>query len=263
LIRPAIAIAMPTSIFVSHQPPRLLVVLRADSILHQRGVQPDHVRHHRRTQDSDCQHDRAAAREAGHDRVPPDRAEIRPRLEELDDVARPDREHDHPDRRLERPEAEPLQPEDEECRDGGENRGRKEPDPEQKVHAERGPEELGEVGRDRDRLRLQPEPDRDAPREAVAADLGEVPAGGDPELGRERLDEHRHQVRHDDHPDERVPVPRAAGDVGREVARVDVRDRSDEGGAEEREQPEAGRAAEDPLAAIDRCLAHRHKVRLA
>ena len=70
------------------------------------------------------------------------------------------------DHRLERPEAEPLQAEDRERGDAGDERRREERDPEEEVHAERGAEELGEVGRDRDRLRLQPEPDRRPAREA-------------------------------------------------------------------------------------------------
>ena len=80
---------------------------------------------------------------------------------------------------------------------------------------------------------------------------GEVLARGDAELRRERLDEHRHQVRGDDHPDERVAELRAAGDVRREVARVDVGDGGDERRPEEREEPELAAAPEDPLALAD------------
>ena len=78
----------------------------------------------------------------------------------------------------------------------------------------------------------------------LAADLGQVAPRRDPELRGERLDQHRHQVRGDDHPDERVAELRAAGDVRREVAGVDVGDARDERGAEERQQAEArGRRA--------------------
>ena len=217
------------------------------------------MRHHRRAEDADGEQHRAAALELGQDGVPADRAEIRPRLEELDDVTGADREHDHADRRLERSEAEPLQAEDQERGDRGQHRRREEPDPEEQVHAERRAEELGEIGGDRNRLGLHPEPDRDAPREAVTADLGEVAARGDPELRRERLDEHRHQVRDDDHPEQRVAVLRAARDVRGEVAGVDVGDRRDERGAEEGRKPEARGAAEDPFAVVNRRFVDRHK----
>jgi hypothetical protein len=58
-----------------------------------------------------------------------------------------------------------------------------------------------------------------------------VPAG-DADFRRQVLHDHRHQVRGDDHPHEQEAVLRAAGDVGSEVARIDIGDRGDEGGAE-------------------------------
>ena len=72
----------------------------------------------------------------------------------------------------------------------------------------------------------------------LAADLRQVPPRRDPELRRQRLDQHREQVRGDDHPDQPVAELRAAGDVGGEVARVDVRDAGDERRAEERQDAE-------------------------
>ena len=93
----------------------------------------------------------------------------------------------------------------------------------------------------RHHLGLQPEADRGAAREALAAELGEVLAGGDPELRRLRLDQHRDQVGREHHPEQQVAELGAAGDVGGEVAGVDVGDRGDEGGAEE--GPDAADAA--------------------
>ena len=110
-------------------------------------------------------------------------------------------------------------------------RRREERDAEQQLDPERGAEELGQVGRHRDQLRLDPETDRGPAGEALPADLREVPAGRDPELRRQRLDQHRHQVRGDDHPEEREAELRAARDVRREVARVHVGHAGDEGRA--------------------------------
>ena len=92
---------------------------------------------------------------------------------------------------------------------------------------------------------------------AVAADLGQAPAGDQAELARQVLDEDRHQVGGDDHPDEGVAEARAGRDVGREVARVDVRDRGDEAGAEEsrsgpRKRPRARIASSVSAAAVVR-----------
>ena len=98
---------------------------------------------------------------------------------------------------------------------------------------ERGADELREVGRHRDRLGLEPEEDDHRPREAVATDLGEVLSGRDPELRGKRLDEHRHQVRREHDPEERVAKLRPRCDVRCEVARIDIGDGRDEGGAEE------------------------------
>ena len=72
----------------------------------------------------------------------------------------------------------------------------------------------------------------------VAAHLGQavgVREGGDADLGREGLHEHRHQVRGDDHPYEHEAVLGAALDVRGEVARVDVGDGGHERGPEQRE----------------------------
>ena len=126
------------------------------------------------------------------------------REDELGHVARADHADEHRDHRLQRAEAEPLQPEDREGGDACDQRRREEPPAEEEVETDRRAEELGEIGRHRDRLRLEPEQDRDAPWEPLPADLGQVAARGDPELRRERLDQHRHQVRGDDHPDELV-----------------------------------------------------------
>jgi hypothetical protein len=86
--------------------------------------------------------------------------------------------------------------------------------------------------------RWNPQPDRGLAREALAADFRQVPAGGDAELRRQRLDKHRHQVRGDDHPDEREAELRAARDVRGEVAGIHVRDARDERRPQEREDPE-------------------------
>ena len=75
---------------------------------------------------------------------------------------------------------------------------------EQQVQRDRRADELGQVGRHRDQLGLDPQPERDAAREVLAAQLGQVPAGRDADLGRQVLDQHRHQVRGEDHPQQQV-----------------------------------------------------------
>src|SRR5437773_1285816 len=86
----------------------------------------------------------------------------------------------------------------------------------------------------------------------VAARLGEILAGDHPEAGREGLEQHRHEIAHDEHPDELVAEARAAGEVGRPVARVHVADAHQVGGPGEGEHaPEPAGAAGDHHAAVD------------
>ena len=87
---------------------------------------------------------------------------------------------------------------------------------------------------------------------------GRFMPGGDPELRAHRLDHHRHQVRHEDDPEQQVAELRAAGHVRREVAGVDVRDRRDERRPEKR--PEPPRAAPAPR---ERLLRRLEDARLA
>ena len=153
-----------------------------------------------------------------------------------------------------------LQLEDREGHDRGHQARDERRHAEEQVERDRRADELGQVGRDRDRLGLQPQPERDGLLEVLAAQLRQVLAGGDAGLGRQVLHEHRHQVRGDDHPQQHVAVLGAARDVGGEVARVDVGDRGDEGGAEERDAAadapaRAGLAAAASAAARARRLA--------
>ena len=65
--------------------------------------------------------------------------------------------------------------------------------------------------------------------DAAAEHLGQALARDDAELGREVLDEPRHDVAEHDDPDEQVAVLGAGGHVARDVARVEVGDARDEG----------------------------------
>src|SRR5207302_9364482 len=69
-------------------------------------------------------------------------------------------------------------------------------------------------------------------------DLRQVLAGGDAELGGERLHQHRDQVARQDHPHQPVPEFRATLDVGGEVAGIDIGDGRDERRPEEGQNPE-------------------------
>lgn len=78
----------------------------------------------------------------------------------------------------------------------------------------------------------------------IPAKLGQVTPGGDPQLGRQGLDQHGHQVAGYHHPDQRIAKLGACLDVGGEIAWVHVGDGGDEGRAEKRQK-----AGEPPSAA--------------
>ena len=115
----------------------------------------------------------------------------------------------------------------------GEQAGREQRNAEEQVEAECRAYDLGHIAGRRDDLGLDPEPDRGSPREGVPAGLREVLTGCDPQLGGLGLDDHRDQVRSEDDPEQQIAELGAPGDVGGEVARVDVGDGRDEGRAEE------------------------------
>ena len=78
---------------------------------------------------------------------------------------------------------------------------------------------LGQVGCNGNGLSLQPQSPHDGSREPLTAQRGQIPSGCCPELGCRRLDQHRHHVGHQDHPEQPVSVAGSSGEVGREVAR--------------------------------------------
>ena len=91
------------------------------------------------------------------------------RERQLREIASADHADEHRDHGLERPEPPALEAEDREGRDARQDGRREEGEAEQEVEPDRRAEELGEVGRHRDRLRLEPEQDRRPPRRAARA----------------------------------------------------------------------------------------------
>ena len=238
---PAIVIATITSITLEPlDPPQLGLGAAADAVLRQRRVQIDDVRHDGRAEDPGGEEQRLAALEARDDEVAGDLGGIGLRERDLEREGDDDDADERRDHRLEPAVAVALEREDRERAAAGEQPRREERDAEKEVEAERGAEDLGEVGRHGDQLGLDPERHRDGPPEVVAAHLREVAARRDPELRRERLHDHRHQVRGEDDPEQEVAELRAGRNVRGEVPGIDVGDRGDERRPEER--PESAQA---------------------
>jgi len=187
-------------------------------------VQVDDVGHHRRAHDPDREVDPLLASEARHQAAqrPGGR---RPDLQRLVEKAGEDDPEQGGDRELEGPKAAALELEDRERDRPGDETGREQGDAEDQVKADRRPEELGHIGRHRHHLGLHPQGPRRPAREQLAAQLGQAVAGGHAELGRQILNDHRHQVGQQDDPQKSVAEPGAGRDIGGEVARVHVDDR--------------------------------------
>ena len=148
--------------------------LHRDAVLGQRGVQVDHVRHHRGAEDAGGQQHALRALEAWlQDRLRR-QAEIGFAEDRFHQVAEPDQRHEAGDHRFQWAEPEALQGQDAEGDHGREQRGREERDAEEQVQADCRAEELGEIGGNRHNLRQRPEHPR---HRAAALPGGSPPAG--------------------------------------------------------------------------------------
>ena len=203
--------------------------------LGERRVQVDHVRHDGRADDAHRQQQRRGARDARHERAVGDLVHAGAREHDLDRERRHDHPHQDRDDRLQAAKPRRLQPQDPEGRHGGDQAADEQRQPEDDVDAQRRADELGQIGRHRDELGLDPQPDDHRPREVLPAQLGQVLAGRDADLGADRLDQHRHEVGDDDRPQQLVAELRAGGHVDGEVARIDVGDGGDERRSQERQ----------------------------
>ena len=183
------------------------------------------------------------------------RAGVEADLQRVVEEAEDDEPEQPGDHGLEAPVALGLQPEDRKGHDGRDEPGREERHVEEEVQRDRRADELGQVGRHGDELGLHPQAPRDRTREVVTAQLGQVAPGGDADLRREVLDQHRHEVGAEQHPQQQVAVLGAASDVGGEVARVDVGDARDE------RRPEEGEGAAQPTARLQLLQSTRRRKR--
>ena len=225
LIRNAPFMASAMSISSRRKCSRLLSPSRMSAaVLDEPGVQVDDVGHDGRADHGDGDVDRARL-DARHEHAVQDAGGVGIRDEDLDDERGADHGDERHDRDLEAHVAVALHREQREGDDRGQERRREQAEPEQDLHADGGAEELGQVGRHGGCLGRQPEPDPHPPGRVGADRLRQRQARRDAELGRERLDEDRHQVRGDEHPQEHVAEVGAGLDVGGEVARGPCRPR--------------------------------------
>lgn len=98
---------------------------------------------------------------------------------------------------------------------------------EQQVERDSRTDDLGEIAGSDGQFADDRERPHDRGRIVIAARLRQIPARNDSELECQTLEQDRHQVRHRDHSQQRVPKLRTASEIRRPVAGVHVSD-SDE-----------------------------------
>ena len=200
------------------------------------------MRHHRCTQDADGKQQALAAVEPRHE--PRHHIGTRRICEKH---LRAECEHDDPhetrDDCLEAAHAPRLEAENDEGRHRGEHRRGQQRNAEQQIEADGGADELGHIGGHGHQLGHAPQADDHRTPVARPAGLGQVHPRRNAELCTEGLDDHGHEDRGDDHPQEQEPELRSRRHIGGEVARIDVGHGSDEGGPEKRREPANATAA--------------------
>ena len=165
------------------------------------------------------------------------------RDEHLDQVAKRDHADQPPMISSIGRKPQPLEHQDAVGDDRGDDHAGEQRHVEQQRQADGAAEELGEIGRHRGDLADDPHRPDHRPRKMLAAQFGEVAAGDDAELGRQRLEQHRDEVGEQHHPEQPVAVFRAGLDVGGEIAGVHVGDRGDHRRAGEGQIGRASRRA--------------------
>jgi hypothetical protein len=196
------------------------------------GVHVNRVRHHGGAEHAGGQQHRSHAVEPRHEPAENGTAVRRTDHEAREEADRDDGEQAH-DHAFEGPLPESaLQCEQPHRHRADDHAAEEQREVEQQLQGDRAAEHLGQVGGEGDQLRLRPERDAAAAPHPVPQQFGQGAARDDAELRGLVLHQCGHHVRHDEHPDQQVAVPCAAGEVGGDIAGIDVGDGGDEGRAE-------------------------------
>ena len=188
--------------------------------LHQRRVQVEVVRHHRRAQDAD-RHIQALAAQARHQarRHLRDR---RLRQQDLHEKTAADHRDQREHERLERADAQALQPQQQQRVGRGDHDAQQQRHAEQQVQPDGRPQHLRQVAGGDGDLAKHIQRIGHRPRIGFAARLRQVAPPHDAQPRAQRLQQDRHQVRHHQHPQQLVAEARPALQVRGPVARVHV-----------------------------------------
>ncbi len=175
-----------------------LALRRAGEVarLHDRAVQVEIVRHHRRADDADRneEHLLVAEKLRGRDEAERDAAEARPGENQLRGEASADRENEHGHERFDIAEAFVLQKEHDHHIEHGDDAAPHQRDAEEKLERDGRADDFREVASGDRSFAEHPEADDGRLRIVIAAGLREVASGGDAQLHAKVLEQDRHQV---------------------------------------------------------------------
>lgn len=201
----------------------------------QSRMQVDDVGHDGRAEDAGGEVDGMGVGKARHRHSRDNGHRLGMAEQELGDVAHRDSAEHAADDEFERLKAAALEGEQQPAERRGAQGSFQEGHPEQELEPQGGADELGQVGRDRQDFGLEPVQVGTPGRQVIADQRRQAGARGEAELRREQLNQHGHQVRPEDDPEQRIAVFGARLDVGGVVPGIDVADRGDEGRAEQRQ----------------------------
>ena len=224
-----------------------------DAMPHQAGMQVDRVRHHGGADDADRQQQALGAGQLRHHGMECECRPVGRGDRHLDDVADADDADETGDHHLDQSKAAALQRQDRQRHDEGDQQPDRQAQAEQQRQADRGAQRFGKVGRHRGDLADDPHGQHQRAREMRAAEFRQAVIGDDADLGGQRLEQHRQNVGEHDDPQQQIAELRAALDVGREIARIDIGDRGDD--RRPRERQEAAHAAPPPGQRLTRRVA--------
>jgi hypothetical protein len=199
-------------------------------------MQIEIMRHHGRSEDAEgeIQHFRVGDDVRRRRKTFDHRRPIRIGKRDLDREAHGDDAEQRHDQRLDPAEAEPLQIEDQEHVQRGDDHADFKRNAEDEIEADGRADHLGDVSRDDGDFGEEPQAQCDGFRKRIAAGLRQIAAGGDGKPRAKRLQHDRHDVGDQRDDKQRVAEFGAARERRRPVARVHIADGDEVAGADKR-----------------------------
>src|SRR3984957_10299281 len=131
------------------------------------------------------------------------------------------------DEGLDDAKAAPLQGEDDQDIESSDSHAREQRQTEEQLESDGGAKHFRKVASGDGDFADDPKRDGSTTRVMLAASLSQVAPGGDAQLGRKRLQKHRHEVADENDAEKRIAKFRSSADVRSPVARIHVADRNE------------------------------------